>query len=88
MEWFLLRSHLARRLGHVPAGRKQVIRMLFAATISAVLSRLLFIMLPPWPPVIQAVVVLTPFGLGYFALAHLFGVEVPALRRIIRVVKK
>jgi putative peptidoglycan lipid II flippase len=88
MEWFLLRTRLARRLGHVPAGRKQVIRMLAAATIAAVISRVLYVTLPPWPPVLQAMIVLAPFGIGYFALTHLFGVEVPALARLLRVVKR
>ena len=88
MEWLMLRTRLAQHLGHVPAGRKQVIRMLAAAAIAAVLCRILYVMLPDWPPVLQAVVVLAPFGAGYFALTHLFGVEVPALARLLRVVKK
>jgi len=87
MEWFLLRTRLARRLGHVPAGRKQVIRMIVAATIAAVVSRVIYVMLPPWPPVVQAALVLAPFGLGYFALSHALGLEVPALSRMLRVVK-
>jgi putative peptidoglycan lipid II flippase len=87
LEWVLLRRRLARRLGHVPAGRQQVIRMIVAASVAAVIGRVIYVMLPAWPAVIQAAIVLAPFGLGYFALAHALGVEVPALTRMLRVVK-
>lgn len=87
-EWFMLRHRLAQRLGHVPAGRRAVLRMLAAALIAGALARVLYINLPPWAPVIQALIVLTPFGLLYFILASLFGVEEAALGRVLRVLRR
>jgi putative peptidoglycan lipid II flippase len=84
LEWLMLRARLAKRLGHVPAGREQIVRMLLAAVIAAVAARLLYVTLPPWRPELQAVIVLAPYGVAYFALAYLFGVEITAIRRLLR----
>jgi peptidoglycan biosynthesis protein MviN/MurJ (putative lipid II flippase) len=88
LEWRMLRTRLAKRLGHVPAGRQQIVRMLVAAAIAAVSARLLYVTLPPWRPELQAVIVLVPYGIAYFGLAYLFGVELSALGRLVRVVKR
>jgi putative peptidoglycan lipid II flippase len=88
LEWFMLRRHLARRVGHVPAGRSQIIRMLLAAMGAAVLARMLYVALPAWRPELQAVAVLIPYGTAYFAFAYLLGVEISALGRFKRVLRR
>jgi putative peptidoglycan lipid II flippase len=87
-EWLMLRHRLARRLGHVPAGRRMVLRMIAAAVIAGALARLLYVSLPDWSPLIQAMIVLPPFGIMYFVIASLFGVEDAALGKVLRVLKR
>jgi putative peptidoglycan lipid II flippase len=83
-EWFMLRHRLARRLGHVPAGRKAILRMIVAAVIAGVLARILYVSLPDWSPLIQAMIVLPPFGIVYFVVANLLGVEEASLVKVLR----
>lgn len=87
-EWFMLRKRLAQRLGHVPAGRTAILRMVAAALMSAAAARLLYMALPAWPAIIRALIVLPPYGILYFLLASLFGVEEAALGRVLRVLKR
>lgn len=88
VEWFLLRKRLAARLGHVSAGRRELMRMIAAATIAALIARGIYMILPDMHPILQALLVLGPFGLGYFVLAHAFGIEEAAPRRALRVLKR
>jgi putative peptidoglycan lipid II flippase len=87
-EWLMLRKKLAERLGHVPAGRNAIFRMLAAALIAAAVGRLIYMSLPDWSPLVQAMIVLPPFGVLYFVLAKLFGVEEAALGRLARVIRR
>src|SRR5688572_16523423 len=87
-EWFMLRNRLARRLGHVPAGRRAILRMIAAAVVAGVLARILYVSLPDWEPLIQAMIVLPPFGILYFVVANLLGVKEAALSKVLRVLKR
>ncbi|MGQ0812995.1 MAG: murein biosynthesis integral membrane protein MurJ [Gemmatimonadota bacterium] len=87
-EWIMLRKRLAERLGHVPAGRGAIVRMLLAAALAALVAKLLGALLPAWPAVLLAVVLLAVFGILYFALAALFGIEDAAPGRILRVLRR
>jgi putative peptidoglycan lipid II flippase len=88
LEWFLLRAALARRIGHVSAGRGDIMRMIVAALIAAVGARVLYLLLPDWPLKLQAIIVLIPFGLAYFVTAQLLGVEEAALSRVIKKMRR
>lgn len=88
VEWLMLRRSLAKRMGHVPAGRKAIWRMLAAAVIAAFAARVLYVSLPSWGPLLQAMLVLPVYGVLYFVLARAFGIEEAALGRVLRVLKR
>ncbi|MGQ0561422.1 MAG: murein biosynthesis integral membrane protein MurJ [Gemmatimonadota bacterium] len=88
LEWFMLRRALAQRLGHVPAGRRAILRMLAAALLAAVVARMLYVSLPPWAPLIQALIVLPSFAVLYFGLASAFGIPEAAPARLLRVLRR
>lgn len=87
-EWLMLRNRLARRLGHVPAGRNAILRMIAAALIAGAAARVLYVSLPDWEPLIQAMIVLPPFGILYFVLAGFFGVEGASLGKVLRSLRR
>jgi hypothetical protein len=62
--------------------------MLAAAVIAALAARVLYVSLPDWTPLIQALIVLPPFGVLYFLLAWLFGIEDAAPGRVLRVLRR
>jgi putative peptidoglycan lipid II flippase len=74
LEWTLLRRALKRRVGDASAGAV-LLRLLLAALVAAALARGLLFVLPPLPRLVALVVALAPFGLVYFGLASLLGVE-------------
>jgi putative peptidoglycan lipid II flippase len=74
LEWTLLRRALKRRVGDASAGAV-LLRLLLAALVAAALARGLLFVLPPLPRLVALVVALGPFGLVYFGLASLLGVE-------------
>src|SRR5690606_1128874 len=72
-EWALLRSSAARRVGSVGIGAGPLARMLIAAAAAALTGRAVALLLPPVHPILEAVLVLAPFGVVYFTLARLLG---------------
>jgi putative peptidoglycan lipid II flippase len=74
LEWTLLRRALGRRIGDASAGTV-LLRLFAAAIIGAGAGRGLLFVLPPLNSFLAALVALGTFGIIYFALARLFGVE-------------
>lgn len=74
LEWTLLRRALGRRIGDASAGAV-LLRLVLAALIGAAVARGLLFVLPPMPRLVALVVALAPFGVTYFAMATLFGVD-------------
>jgi putative peptidoglycan lipid II flippase len=74
LEWTLLRRALKRRVGDASAGAV-LLRLVLAAVIAAALARGLLFVLPPLPRLLALLVALAPFGVAYFGLASLFGVD-------------
>jgi putative peptidoglycan lipid II flippase len=75
VEWTLLRSRAARRLGTLRAGPGAMARMLVAAGAAALAGRGVAALLPPMGPLLVAVLVLSAFGLVYFGTARLLGLS-------------
>ena len=82
VEWLYLRRALRTRLGSVGTGARFLLRVFASALAAAAAGRSAMALLPdPLPihadyaPVIVALVVLTVFGLVYFGVARLLGVE-------------
>lgn len=73
IEWALLRSRAARRIGTVGTGAGPLARMVLAAGAAALAGRGALMLLPPLDPILVAVLVLGLFGVIYFALARLLG---------------
>jgi putative peptidoglycan lipid II flippase len=74
VEWFLLRRSLHARVGSVSAGSGVMARMYGAALVAALLGRGIEWALPDWDPIIRGLLVLGPFGVTYFLLAHALGI--------------
>ena len=62
--------------------------MLVAATTAAIAARVLYVVLPPLPPVLAAAIVLVPYAAGYFTFTHLLGVEAAGVARLLRFVRR
>jgi len=75
LEWGLLRRALGRRIGPVGPGLKPVSKMAVAALLAAGLGRGALYLLPDWHPIPVAGIVLSLFGIVYFAAARLLGLE-------------
>lgn len=73
LEWLLLRRALGRRIGDASAAGV-LLKLIISAAVAAVAARGLATVLPPLANVLLAVAVLGPFGIAYFALAHILGV--------------
>jgi putative peptidoglycan lipid II flippase len=84
IEWVLLRRALGRRIGDVSAGAV-LARLIGAALLAGAVARGLFILLPAMHGVLTLLLVLPVFGLAYFAVAMLLGVEEvsTAIRRVL-----
>jgi putative peptidoglycan lipid II flippase len=84
IEWVLLRRALGRRIGDVSAGAV-LARLIGAALLAGAVARGLFVLLPAMHGVIALLLVLPVFGLAYFAVAMLLGVEEvsTAIRRVL-----
>jgi putative peptidoglycan lipid II flippase len=74
VEFLLLRRGLAARIGAQGLEPGYLIRIWIAAIAGAGVGLGIGAALPALHPVIRAVAVLTPFGVGYLALTHLFKV--------------
>jgi len=75
VEWALLRSRVARRIGAVGAGAGPLLRMVCAAAAAALVGRAIVALLPPLDPVLVAALALAPFAAVYFGLARLLGLS-------------
>jgi putative peptidoglycan lipid II flippase len=84
IEWVLLRRALGRRIGDVSAGAV-LARLIGAALLAGAMARGLFVLLPTMHGVLTLLLVLPVFGLVYFAVAMLLGVEEvsTAIRRVL-----
>jgi putative peptidoglycan lipid II flippase len=74
LEWALLRSSLARRIGPCGAGGAALARMLGAALLAAAVARAVAWGVH-WPPLAAAFVVAGLYGVVYLAAARAFGLE-------------
>ncbi|HEX8686906.1 MAG TPA: murein biosynthesis integral membrane protein MurJ [Pyrinomonadaceae bacterium] len=75
VEFALLRRGLNRRIGRTGLPLAYVWKLWVAAGASAAAAWGLRLLLGPLHPIILAVLVLTPYGLLYFALTSLWGLE-------------
>jgi putative peptidoglycan lipid II flippase len=74
LEWTLLRRALGRRIGDASAG-PVLLRLLLSALLAAAAARGLLFVLPPMSRLVAVVFALVPFGVIYFAVATLLGVD-------------
>ncbi len=74
VEWWLLRRGLKKKIGPVAMGMPVLLRMYGAALAGAAVGRAIAYVVPPTNPIIRGVLVLGPFGLLYFGIAHLLGI--------------
>jgi putative peptidoglycan lipid II flippase len=81
VEFALLRRGLNRRIGRTGLPLAYVSKLWAAAAASAAVAWGLRLLLGPMHPIIFAVLVLTPYGLLYFALTSLWGL--PEARAIV-----
>jgi putative peptidoglycan lipid II flippase len=82
VEFFLLERGLRGRLGRTGIGAGRLTRLWGAALVGAVAGVAVQLVLPAMHPVLRAVAVLLPFGMGYLTLTYLLGV--PESRAILR----
>jgi len=74
IEMFLLRRALAARVGHSGVGAGLVARLWIAAAAAAALAWGIRSLLPEWPPLVTAVLVLVPYAAVYFGATSWLGV--------------
>jgi putative peptidoglycan lipid II flippase len=84
IEWVLLRRALGRRIGDVSAGAV-LARLIGAALLAGAVARGMFVLLPAMHGVLTLLLVLPVFGVVYFGVANLLGVEEvsTAVRRVL-----
>ncbi|HEU4625265.1 MAG TPA: murein biosynthesis integral membrane protein MurJ [Steroidobacteraceae bacterium] len=73
LEWSLLRSRLARRIGTVGAGASELSRMFAAALIAAAAGYAVRLAAPALHPLLAAAVVMGVFGIVYLVVARMLG---------------
>jgi putative peptidoglycan lipid II flippase len=86
VELILLRRSLNRRIGPSGLAAGYLARICTAALAAAGIGWLLHTWFQPHPPVLTAIVVLLPYGLVYFAIAHLLGLS--EARTVLRYFRK
>jgi putative peptidoglycan lipid II flippase len=74
VEFLLLRRALDRRIGKTGMGRGHVAKLWAAASVGAALAWAVKLALPAIHPIVDASLVLAPYGLGYFGAAAALGV--------------
>jgi putative peptidoglycan lipid II flippase len=84
VEWYLLRRAVRERIGDARVGSSTLLRLVGAAVVAGVVARGIHYVLPPLHPALAAALALAPFGVIYFGLASVLGVEDAgrAVRRI------
>jgi putative peptidoglycan lipid II flippase len=75
IEWFLLKRALKARIGHVGAGAGPLLRMFGAALAGAAAGWGVRMLIGDWHPVPLGVAVGGAFGLVYFGVAAMLGLE-------------
>jgi putative peptidoglycan lipid II flippase len=75
LEWALLRGRLGRRIGTVGAGASALARMFIAALLAAGAGQAVRLGIADLHPLLIAAAVSAVFGLVYFALARVLGLE-------------
>ncbi|HEX6558996.1 MAG TPA: murein biosynthesis integral membrane protein MurJ, partial [Longimicrobiales bacterium] len=86
VEWGLLWRALHKRIGDFGPGWNVMLRMYAAALLAAAVGRGLDLVLPHFQPMLRGAIILAPFGVLYFVLAHLFGIGEASsvVRRVVR----
>lgn len=74
IEWLLLRRSLRKRIGDAAPGAV-LVKLFIAAAVSAAAARGVMMVLPEMALPIMLILVMIPFGVLYFVLANLLGVE-------------
>jgi putative peptidoglycan lipid II flippase len=74
VEMLLLRTSLATRIGTTGLRVSYVLQLWGAAALGAALGWTIKLLLPPMHPILQAALVLTPYGLTYFAVTLVGGI--------------
>src|SRR5690606_32877043 len=80
LEWLLLRRKLHARIGSTAAG-SVLARLILAALVAAGVGRGVLLLLPELPGLVELVAALVPFGLVYFGVGSLLGVQ--EVRRLV-----
>jgi putative peptidoglycan lipid II flippase len=75
IEFLLLQRQLNTRIGKTGLPLPILARLWAAVLLGIVLGVSVEVLLPPVHPVLRAVLVLTPFCVGYVGLAHVFGLS-------------
>jgi putative peptidoglycan lipid II flippase len=75
LEWLLLRSRLARRVGAVGAGVSELSRMLMASLVAAALAYSLRAAIAHFHPLLMAMLIVAVFGAVYLAVSRLLGIS-------------
>lgn len=75
LEFGLLRSTLNRRIGRTGLARGYVLRLWAAAAVAAAAGWAIKLALPAGHPLVTGLLVLAPYGICYFAMASLLGVQ-------------
>ncbi len=89
IEFVLLRSGLNKRIGETGVPLFFILRLWGAAAAGAAAGWGIKLLVGGWNPIIQAVVILGPYGMCYFAVCYILGIpEVMFLRRIVGIVKR
>ncbi len=86
VEWGLLRQALHKRIGSVGIGAGTTVRLYGAALIAGAVARAIDWLLPDLSPILVGMLVVGPFGVLYFVLAHAFGL--PEASSVVRRVLK
>lgn len=85
IEFSLLRRGLRSRLGDSGVPRGFLLKIALAAVAAAAVGRGVYMLLPHWPPLAAATVVLSAFAAVYFGIAYALRLpELSAVQRIIR----
>ncbi len=87
VEFVLLRRSLNRRIGKTGLPFSYIAKLWLGALLGAAVAWGLKLLLPGWHPIPLAIVVLGGYGLCYFGVCYLLGVDQvqPVIRRILKI---
>lgn len=85
VEFALLRASLNKRIGETGMRLSFTIKLWGAAAVGAAVAFFIKMQVVGWNPVLQAIAILGPYGLIYFFVCYMLGIqEVLFLKRILR----